>query len=262
MNFVDCLFIKKNSNLFLFVLCTCILIGVAICFIGASYIFLFFFKKNINNYTVFNEYNASSKMMIDRYGDNKITNAYLLKEPVHIFLLLIYKLLTCQSCEYTKHARHTSLLLEVEINKDEHKLILIDKTNCITILTDFNISDKYTMVPIQLNSKKNLTMRELLDKTCNRIGKRKFFNWHFYKNNCNYFIDNMIKTLNKNFVYDKTFFKSKEENTYMFNNALYNGFRLRVWHCVIFLLDFFTKYIDIVKTYITYSFEKTALRII
>ena len=213
MIFSDYIPIKNHSKLFVLLVCACLVICVIICFIMMSYFFLFFFKKNINNYTIFNEYTASSKLAIEKYGDNKIINAYLVIEPLHIFYLFLYKVLSFNNnyCKRSiKELRHTTLLLEVKISKDENKLILIDKTNCINILTEFGVDNKYTIVPIQLKSKSILTLRKVLDRTCERIGKRKFFNWHFYKNNCNYFIDNVIKTMNKDFVYDKLFFKSKK----------------------------------------------------
>jgi hypothetical protein len=236
-----------------------------------SYIFLFFLKKNINNYTIFNEYTPSSKIAIEKYGDNKIINAYLITEPLHIFYLFLYKILSFNnSCDCIKEVRHTTLLLEIKVNKNENKLILIDKTNCINILTEFSINDKYTVVPIQLKKKSKsksksrsiLTLRKVLDGTCERIGKNKFFNWHFYKNNCNYFIDNMIETMNKDFIYDKLFFKSKKEKKNMFDNALYSKFRVRVWYSSVFLFDFITKYLDVMKTYIFNKIEKVILNVI
>ena len=265
MIFSDYIPIKNHSKLFALFICACLVICVVICLIMISYIFLFFLKKNINNYTIFNEYNASSKLAIEKYGDNKIINAYLVVEPIHIFYSFIYKVLTCNNCcESIKDVRHTTLLLEVKINKDKNKFILIDKTNCINILTEFSINGSYTIIPIHAKqfkskskSKEIVTLRKVLDETCERIGKRKFFNWHFYKNNCNYFIDNMIKTINKDFVYDKLFFKSKKENKNMFNNILYNTFRIRLWYSSLFLIDFFTKYLDVMKTYIFNEFVKS-----
>ena len=273
MIFSDYIPIKNHSKLFALLVCACLCLAICvlICLIMMSYIFLFFLKKNINNYTIFNEYTASSKLAIEKYGDNKIINAYLLVEPIHIFYSLIYKVLSLNnSCECIKEVRHTTLLLEVKINKDENKLILIDKTNCISILTEFSINDKYTIIPIQLKkksklkskSKSILTLRKVLDGTCERIGKNKFFNWHFYKNNCNYFIDNVIKTMNKDFVYDKLFFKSKKEKKNMFHNALFSTFRVRVWYSSVFLFDFVTKYLDVMKTYILNEIEKVALKVI
>jgi hypothetical protein len=234
-----------------------------------SYFFLFFLKKNINNYTIFNEYTASSKIAIEKYGDNKIINAYLLVEPIHIFYLFLYKVLSFNNyCDFIKEVRHTTLLLEIKVNKDENKLILIDKTNCIDIFTKFSINDKCTIIPIKLikksksKSRSILTLRKVLDGTCERIGKNKFFNWHVYKNNCNYFIDNVIKTMNKDFVYDKLFFKSKKETKNMFHNVLYTTFRVRVWYSSVFLFDFITKYLDVMKMYILNEIEKVALKVI
>ena len=261
--------IKNHSKLFALLVCACLVVCILICFIMMSYFFLFFLKKNINNYTIFNEYTSSSKIAIEKYGDNKIINAYLLVEPIHNFCLLIFKMLSLNnSCEWMKGVRHTTLLVEVKINKHENKLILIDKTNCIDILTEFSINDKYTIIPIWLKSKSKsksksiLTLRKVLDGTCERIGKNKFFNWHVYKNNCNYFIDNVIKTMNKDFVYDKLFFKSKKETKNMFHNVLYTTFRVRVWYSSLFLFDFVTKYLDVMKTYISNEIENVLLKVI
>jgi hypothetical protein len=260
MIFSDYIPIKNHSKLFALLVCACVIICVLICFIMMSYFFLFVFKKNMNNYTIFNEYTPSSKIAIEKYGDNKIVNAYLVTEPLHIFYLFLYKALSfSNSCDCIKNVRHTTLLLEVEINKNENKLILIDKTNCINIFTEFKMNDKYTVVPIQLKkkSKSILTLRKVLDETYERIGKRKFFNWHVYKNNCNYFIDNMIKTINKDFVYDKFFFKNKKEIKKIFHNTLYSTFRVRLWYSSVFLFDFITKYFDVMKTYLFNEFLNT-----
>jgi hypothetical protein len=270
MIFSDYIPIKNHSKLFVLLVCACLCLAICIliCLIMMSYIFLFFLKKNINNYTIFNEYTASSKLAIEKYGDNKIMNAYLVIEPLHIFYLFLYKLVTFNNyCKHSlKEVRHTTLLLEVKINKDENKFILIDKTNCINILTEFSIHDKYTVIPIQLKkkskSKSILTLRKVLDETCERIGKRKFFNWHFYKNNCYYFIDNMIKTINKDFVYVKFFFKNKKKIKKIFHNAFYSTFRIRLWHSSLFFIDFFTKYLDVTKTYILNEIEKVVLKVI
>jgi hypothetical protein len=266
--FSDYIPIKNHSKLFVLLACACLVICILICLIMASYFFLFFLKKNINNYTIFNEYNASTKIAIEKYGDNKIINAYLVIEPLHIFYLFLYKVLSFNNCckRSINELRHTTLLLEVEINKDENKLILIEKTNCINIFTEFSINDKCTIVPIQLKkkskSKSILTLRKVLDETCERIGKRKFFNWHFYKNNCYYFIDNMIKTINKDFVYDKFFFKNKKEIKKIFHNAFYSTFRIHMWYSSLFLIDFITKYLDVMKTYTLNEIEKVVLKIV
>ena len=89
MIFSDYIPIKNHSKIFVLLVCACLVVCVLICFIMMSYFFLFFLKKNINNYTIFNEYTPSSKIAIEKYGDNKIINAYLLVEPLHIFYLFL-----------------------------------------------------------------------------------------------------------------------------------------------------------------------------
>ena len=72
----------------------------------------------------------------------------------------------------------------------------------------------------------------------------------------------MIKTMNKDFIYDKLFFKSKKEKKNMFHNALYSTFRVRLWYSSVFLFDFITKYLDVMKMYILNVIEKVVLNVI
>ena len=47
-------------------------------------------KENI----YFNEYNESSKKMLDKYGEIKINNIYLVRQPIERFSLMVGDLLT------------------------------------------------------------------------------------------------------------------------------------------------------------------------
>ena len=40
-------------------------------------------------------------------------------------------------------------------------------------------------------------MKDILNDTKKRIGKKKFFNWHIYENNCRLFIKEILITLEK-----------------------------------------------------------------
>ena len=167
------------------------LICIIVCSVIGSYIFLFYCKKTIDEYNVFfHDYNHETKTVIDKYGDFRISNAYLIMAPINNVTLFMMNLVTMQNCKHIlDELMHVMLMVEIVMDDNKTKLILIDKTSHIRILTDFKIDDTHVMHKIKMNPKQcGFTLRSLLTETCNRIGKPKFFNWHIYKNNCQYFI--------------------------------------------------------------------------
>jgi hypothetical protein len=160
---------------------------------------LFYCKKTMDDYAVcFNDYNTQSKKVIHNYGDFRITRAYLIMTPLTKLTIGVLNLITMRNIQQVlDDVMRLQLMIEIKINKREKKMIMIDKTNCINLLTEFHIDDKCTIIPIKL--KKKTTLRGILDKTCDHVGKMKFFNWHMYKNNCHYFIKHLIFQLNNEF---------------------------------------------------------------
>ena len=201
----------------------------------------------------FNEYNAQSKKVIDRYGDKKITRAYLITTPITNFTLLILNIITMQNCkDVIRSTMHMQLLVEIVINKRRKKMILIDKSNCINILTDFHINDTSTIHKIKIKNKTSL--RGILDKTRDRIGETHFFNWHIYKNNCHYFINKLISIINCEFKC--RCIKSPKKFKHLFNIMFLNTFSMHLYHVCMFLYNFVQKYIINVKYHILSNLEK------
>jgi hypothetical protein len=237
MNFVkQCVSAKLNYKVSVFLMSVCIFTCI-MCIAIAGYFFLFYCKKVMNDYNIFfNDYNSSSKMAIKKYGDYRITRACLITNPLTHLSVCMLNLITMQNSKQVLNgAMHLQLMIEIKINKREKKMILIDKTNCINVMTKFEIDDKCVIIPIKL--KKKTTLRGMLDETCDYVGEMKFFNWHNYKNNCHYFIKDMIFQLNNEFKCKCI--KSPKKFKYFFNMCLY--------HVSMFLYNFFQKYIVNVK---------------
>lgn len=133
----------------------CIVCIVCIAIATVIYGLLFYFKKTMDDYAIFfNDYNSQSKKTIETYGDFRITRAYLIKNPLTNLNVCILNLITMQNNKQVlDHAMHLQLMIEIKINKCEKKMILIDKTNCINILTEFHIDNKCMIIPIKLKKK-------------------------------------------------------------------------------------------------------------
>jgi hypothetical protein len=245
-------FSKPNWKLVVGLTCACIVACIA-CIAIVSYVFLFYCKKTMDDYAIFfNDHNAQSKKVIDSYGDFRITRAYIVTTPITTFTLFLLNVITMQNCKHLiDDTMHVRLLIECKSNKHEKKLIMIDKTNCINVMTDFHIDDACRIITIKL--KKKTTLRGILDETCARVGKMKFFNWHIYKNNCHYFTKELIYQINDEF--SCKYFKSKKKIKQFCNKMFYNNFILHLYHIMLFLHNFFQKYILNVKEHIVSKME-------
>jgi hypothetical protein len=227
-----------------------ILLCITLCVVIGSYGVWFYFKKTMDDCNIFfNEYNSSSKKAIDKYGDCMITRAYLITVPLSNLTLFMLNLITMQNSKtILDDAMHLQLMIEIETSNHEKKMILIDKTNCINILTEFNINDEHVIIPIPIKLKHKHTLSEILDKTHDRVGKLKFFNWHIYKNNCHYFIKELIFQINNEFR--SRYIKSPKKIKHRCNKLFCNELAMGLYHVMMFLYNFFQKYIINVKQHI------------
>jgi len=240
---------------FIVIVLLCITLCVTLCAVIGSYGLWFYFKKTMDDYNIFfNDYNASSKKVIDKYGDCMITRAHLITVPLANFTLFMLNLITMQNGKtILDDTMHLQLMIEIEINPHEKKMILIDKTNCINTLTEFNINDKCGIIPIPIKLKHKHTLRGILDKTHDRVGEIKFFNWHIYKNNCHYFIKELIFQINNDFR--SRYIKGPKKFKHRCNKLFCNEITMGLYHVAMFLYNFFQKYIINVKQHVVSKIE-------
>lgn len=201
-------------------------------------------KENI----YFNEYNEESKIILKKYGDMKIKNIYLVRQPIKKFSLMIGNLVTFY--KYTDKLkktlpRHTYILIEIKMANKCLKTIMIEKNNYLKISGDFDVKETQERIKLKLKRNyKNKTLKEILKETKERMGKEKYFNWHIYRNNCHNITKEILKTLevykkNEEFIseaYDKE--TIPEFNLHLINTLqnIYNiiegilGIKLTFWH--------------------------------
>lgn len=225
---------------------------ITICAFIGIYVFLFYFKRTINEYNIcFNVYNYHTKMCIAKYGDCKISNAYLLLSPINPFHVYVASMISFTNCKpITDRVRHVKLLVEIttDSNSNTKKFVVIDKTSYIDISTDFQIDDTTEIYNITITGEN--TLNRILNKTRRRIGDSKFFNWHFYENNCQYFIRNLVRTLDCKFSSRKYNFTGRKQGKKYYNNMFHSNYSVNAYYSIMFLYNFFQKYIKNVQQHV------------
>uniref|UniRef100_A0A6C0HST7 Uncharacterized protein n=1 Tax=viral metagenome TaxID=1070528 RepID=A0A6C0HST7_9ZZZZ len=181
------------SNMIKFLFCIIILL-------------IIYFIINIEN--IFDDYNKKTQKILNDYGNCKISKIYIVKKPlsnklirmINVATLYEYQRISEKNEDFKIH--HAAIIVKIKSNK-LIKFLLIEKNPTINISEEFHINSQVK----SLSTKKH-TLNEILNITKTRIGNEKFFNWHFYDNNCQDFVKELLITLQKpnamdNFIDDK-----------------------------------------------------------
>ncbi len=244
-----------NKNLIIFFII--LLVFIFILFIIVSYIVIKILQRSIDDNNIFfYKYNKQSQEVLDKYGDYRIKNIYLVRQPftkmitfgLNLFTFYYYNELIQKCHEYYPY--HTLLLVELQLKckkncvsgkrESRTKFLLVEKNNCINISENFFISKSQETIPLEISkTNKKITLNLLLNKTKDRIGSKLFFNWNIYKNNCQEFTKELLVTLDKmnptiwEFIYRDKLMK------------LYNPseFTLHIINCLCAIYNIFEKYI-------------------
>ena len=188
------------------------------------------FKVSINNYNFYlNDYNIECEQILKKYGNAPIKRIYLVRHPLTKFMEKMLNLVTFNKFqqEIDKYKEknkvdsfypyHIMLYFELKISKNKSKFLVVDKNNSVRISEKLKIFDNYEFKDIHIKKNK-YTLKHILEKTKNRIGTNKFFNWEIYRNNCQILIKEMLLTLkkfnknNKKFMYQNQFANELEKN--------------------------------------------------
>lgn len=216
-----------------------------IIFIVSSYFVLKVLKMGIDNTNIlFYQYNKKSQKLLDTYGDHKLTKIYLVRQPISKIITFFLNVITLYNYEKLinespdNQPYHILLVCEIKLSNGLRKLLLIEKNNSINICENFLINNLQDIKPIKLINK-HLTINSILKNTQQRIGNKLFFNWNLYKNNCQKFTKEILKTIGN---YNKT---NKE---YIFHDKLFkliipSDFTLHIGNCLCVIGNIIEKYI-------------------
>jgi len=202
------LIIKKYIFIFLQIMLK-ILITLSLLFIIITYYIKKILKFNINKIKYLTDYNKKNKNIIKKYSNCNIKSIYILREKLSPLVQFGFNITTLYNLNnnYINYPKHTSMIIDIELDNNFVKKILIEKNNNINIKTTFNINENTDIKKINYK-KQNLTFGTLLYRTQERVTDKKFFNWHIKTNNCQLFIKDLLLTINqynkknKQFIYE------------------------------------------------------------
>ena len=156
-----------------------------------GYIMFIYFKKKIFNYQI-KGYNKTAQHIIHKFGGNKINRIFLMNTPVNSFY--VYGIYLFYQIDIS-YCFHPSLILELDLEKGRRKWIRIEKNEGIYLFEDYYILNNDQLIPLK-KLREKMTLLELLETSKQNMGENNFFNWHILQNNCQDFIEELLKTMN------------------------------------------------------------------
>lgn len=207
---------------FFITICILLIIFFFLLFFLLFFIFVYlivYYLLQINNNFV--DYNEKTKKIINKYGDYKIVKMYVCKQKLSNIIDFIINIITFY--KYSKHLQnnkmyHIGLIIILKNSQNKLKILKIDKmSTSIYIDENFKINSCKKIKNVSIHKNK-YSLKELLDKTKKNMGEINFFNWELQINNCQHFVKNLIKSIQKkkNKIIIQSFIFTKSE-TYILN---------------------------------------------
>jgi hypothetical protein len=207
-----CEFIKKYKFLLIFIFAIFIILILILVFFTVIKIL----EISVDRMAFFYDYNKLCKKKIKKYGKCEISKMYLIRNSLSKLYTFLMNLVT--SFQYDKIVNqseenfpyHTMILLEVKLNNDRIKWLLLEKNNCITINDNFILTQGMEVEEVELKKEKKIYLENFLEETRIRMGNKNFFNWHIFENNCQEFTKELMITVEKyDEYYKKKIFSNK-----------------------------------------------------
>tara|TARA_R110000803_G_scaffold3726_1_gene12669 strand:- start:1360 stop:2364 length:1005 start_codon:yes stop_codon:yes gene_type:complete len=155
-----------------------------------------------------NTYSPKVKKILKDFGDEEITNLYIIRTPISKVLRFLMNILSLG--EFEKRMKNTPyddlyhLAIHIETSKGK---VSLEKNEVINM--DRNPKKPKNAEILNVTIGKKLTINEMLDKTKTKMGKN-FFPYSAKDNNCQRFIlsllqaNNLANKANKDFVKQDT----------------------------------------------------------
>lgn len=233
----------------------CLFVSVILLFIIVlswaflSYHTLKLLKKKIVSKLYFDSYKSSCKTTLEKYGDLPIKRIYLVRGRVSQLLVFLTEFVTWKDFghqvnryremtnESTFFPYHTYMMVEVELENKLRKTLIIEKSNGVEVTPNFRKCESQDMMKVTRKKNVNITINKILKQTKERIGSEQFFNWHLYKNNCQQFTLEILKSLGKkNPMYEEFVLQKKFFNT------------IKISEPVIYIMNYFNNLLSFIES--------------
>lgn len=141
------------------------------------------------------DYPNFTKKMLEQYGNETITKLVIYRKPIGEYINVVINAVSLGKWnELVKKAGydkffHLSLIAEVKGEK-----LNIEKTDVVSISKDIPEGVGTESQDVPLNGK-SFTLNELMQKTRTNMGDKAFFEYDGFKNNCQVFVANLLKSV-------------------------------------------------------------------
>ena len=150
------------------------------------------------------------KNILDKYGDKKIKAIRIGRRPINSLVEKAFNLISLGKWEANRKKYYYDKLfhLFLILNLDDGTVLSFEKNSIVTMTEDDSRCSEPNVECLELEYPANsITVRELVEKPLERIGKDKYFVYHPFEQNCQIFIRDILETFNlyssktKEFVY-------------------------------------------------------------
>lgn len=155
------------------------------------------FEKVKNLFSVPDNYNNTSKKTLDEYGNLPIVKIAIYRTPINTTLNSALNFISLGKWNDLRKKygfdKLFHLALVITVNKNGvNKNIIVEKNETVNVSTTYKTNNETETIDIPLNNK-NYTILEMLEKTRNKVGNNKFFDYDAFKNNCQNFIKMVLE---------------------------------------------------------------------
>tara|TARA_B100001093_G_C26848533_1_gene1023983 strand:+ start:653 stop:1498 length:846 start_codon:yes stop_codon:yes gene_type:complete len=176
-------YIYKNVDFIVLLLLGLTLTAIVWCIIAWNV--LKWFKINIleTELYYYNKYSLIEKELIKDYGELKVNRMYLIQEPIGIMASLMAVMMSSLKLLRDADMEHIFIMVELKTKEGEIKRVIIDKGSRLELNLNYNMNSDQKMKLIKLKKNK-YTLNEILDNTKAIMGEDRYYNYHYYNNNC------------------------------------------------------------------------------
>ena len=205
------------SKFYIFVIVLVLLFSsISIIFFTIILVFIYLLFLKINNQKL-NDYCEETKNMIVSYGKNKITKIFICRNHMSNKWLTTIEYLTLNKLNKiynVNKVNHTFLVFKLSNNK----YLKLEKDNQIRMKI---LSSLPNCEIKEIAIKKKKALNKILETTQLEMGISNYFNYDVINNNCQIFVQEILKSLNKltdknkEFIYQDELYKVKYNNYFI-----------------------------------------------
>jgi uncharacterized cupin superfamily protein len=142
-------------------------------------------------------YNNLSKKTIELYGNKKIERMQIYRTPIQKYIETALNVISVGKWKTLKAKNgydtffHLALVLTLEGGKN----VIVEKNDVVNISTEYQTNKDTQIMDVPLKGK-SITLNELLNKTRERLGDKKYFEYDALSDNCQKYIQALLTDAN------------------------------------------------------------------